>query len=294
MTKDRKTQLLLIDGHSMAFRAYYALPDSIKAPDGHPVQAIYGFLNMLFRLLEDERPQYLCVAFDEGRPFRHDLFEAYKAGRDDFPEDMGQQVSELRQILGAMNVHQVAGEPFEADDYIATLCKKASDQAMETLVVSGDRDLFGMIDEHSRVLYPIRGIKQSQIYDEAKVEERYGVRTDQLTDFKAMVGDSSDNIPGVKGIGEKGAAKLLQAYGDLDGIYANLDELAAGMRKKLEEGQEMAKLSHALGALRYDVPVELDLDAKSLGYNRDAVAEVMQAFGFNSTIKRIPEHYATR
>jgi DNA polymerase-1 len=283
--------LLLVDGHSMAFRAYYALPDSLRTPEGEPVQAVYGFINMLFRLLEDYRPRWVGFTFDQGRPFRHDLYDAYKAGREDIPDDIRTQVAHLRRILTAMGGWQVAGAPFEADDYMATLARQAEEAGTEVLVVSGDRDLFQVVGPRVRVLYPIKGIKESVVYDPATVQERFGVSPTQLTDWKAMVGDSSDNIPGVKGIGEKGAAKLLQEHGDLAGIYAALDQFTAGMRRKLEEGRESCDLSRSLAALRYDAPTVLDLPAMELRYDRDAVAGVMREYGFESTIKRLPEAY---
>lgn len=284
--------LMLVDGHSMAFRAYYALPSSLKTPSGQPIQAVYGFLGMLFRLLEDHRPRWLIITFDEGRPFRHEIYEAYKAGREDIPDDIREQVADLRRILDAMEVVQVAGAPFEADDYIATLVRKASEQSVESLVISGDRDLFQVAGPLASVLYPIKGIKESQRYDPQTVIERFGVTPEQLRDFKAMVGDPSDNIPGVKGIGEKGAAKLLQAYRDLEGVYEALDDLAAGMRKKLETDRDMAFLSRELVTLREDVPVELDLDAAAWRYRHEPVADVMREYGFESTIKRLPAAYA--
>ncbi len=286
-----REMLMLVDGHSMAFRAYYALPDSLRGPDGQPVQAIYGFLGMLFRLLEDHRPRYLGVTFDEGRPFRHEIYDAYKAGREDIPDDIREQVAGLRKVLSTMAVWQVAGAPFEADDYIATLSRQARDRQLEVLVISGDRDLFQVVGPSTRVLYPIKGIKESVIYDPAQVETRFGVTPAQLTDFKALVGDPSDNIPGVKGIGEKGAAKLLQAYGDLAGIYDHLDDLPPGQRTNLETGRELADLSRQLVTLRYDAPTALDLPALELRYQREPVEQAMRELGFNSTIERLPAAY---
>ena len=287
----REDLVMLVDGHSMAFRAYFALPDSLRSPAGEPVQAVYGFLNMLFRLLEDHRPRYLGLTFDQGRPFRHDLYDAYKAGREDIPDDIRDQVRQLRGVLDAMQVWQVAGAPFEADDYIATLARKAERAGLEVLVISGDRDLFQVVSPRVSVLYPVRGIKESVIYDPATVAERFGVSPAQLTDFKALVGDPSDTIPGVKGIGEKGAAKLLQAHGDLAGIYGALEGLPAGLRAKLEAGRELAELSRQLVTLRYDAPTELELPALSLSYQRAPVEAAMRALGFESTLARIPTAY---
>ena len=198
---------------------------------------------------------------------------------------------QLREGLDAMQVWQVAGAPFEADDYIATLARQAEHAGLEVLVISGDRDLFQVVSPRVSVLYPIRGIKDSVIYDPNTVIERFGVSPAQLTDFKALVGDPSDNIPGVKGIGEKGADKLLQEHDDLVGIYAALADLPGGMRAKLEAGRELAELSRQLVTLRYDAPTELDLAALSLRYPRGPVERAMRALGFESTLARIPSAY---
>lgn len=289
----RDDLLLLVDGHSMAFRAFYALPPSFTTPAGEPIQAVYGFLGMLFTVLEQYRPRLLGFTFDQGRPFRHQLFEGYKAGREDIPEDIGRQVELLRELLAAMKAFQVGGAPFEADDYIASLTRQAVAEGLEVLVLSGDRDLFQLVDERVRVIYPTKGVKDAAVYDAGMVQERFGVPPRQLTDWKALVGDSSDNIPGVKGIGEKGAAALLREHGDLAGIYAALDALPAGLRAKLEAGREMADLSRQLAALRFDAPVAMDRGALAWRYPRQAVADLMRsAYGFESTVKRLPEAWA--
>jgi len=286
--------VMLVDGHSLAFRAYYALPPTLKAPDGAPIQVVYGFMGMLFRLLQDHRPRWLAVAFDEGRPFRHGLYDAYKAGREDIPDDIAAQVDRLRRLLGALRVHQVGGEPFEADDYIATMARAACaarDDA-EVLVVTGDRDLFQLVDDRVRVLYPQKGIREGMLYDAAAVTARFGVTPAQLTDFKALVGDPSDNIPGVRGVGEKTAAKLIASHGDLAGIYAALPALAAGLRDKLDAGRADADLSRSLAALRFDAPCALSWEQMAWRYDAAEAASAMGKLGLQSTIGRLPAGYA--
>lgn len=285
--------LMLIDGHSLAFRAYYALPDSLRTPEGDSVQAVYGFVNMLFKLLEDERPRWLGITFDEGRPFRHDIFDAYKAGREDIPEDVGTQVRRLRWLLGQLGAWQVGGSPFEADDYLATLAHRARNHAppIEVLIVTGDRDLFQVVGPGVTVLYPQRGIRQAERFDAAAVTRRFGVSPVQLTDFKALVGDPSDNIPGVRGVGEKTAARLLEAHGDLAGIYAGLDGLSPGLRKSLDQGRGDLSMSRELAQLRLDAPVELDLDAMAFGYDHPTAVDAMELLGFETTISRLPKAY---
>lgn len=286
--------LMLVDGHSLAFRAYFALPATLRAPDGEPIQAVYGFMGMLFRLLEDHRPRWLAVAFDEGRPFRHDLYDAYKAGREEIPDDIGAQVARLRRLLTALGVHQVAGAPFEADDYIATLARSArgARDDVDVLVVTGDRDLFQLVDQRTSVLYPRKGVRDGVRYDAEAVRARFGVDPDRLTDYKALVGDPSDNIPGVRGIGEKTAAKLIAAHGDLEGVFAALPGLAPALRDKLERGRENAVLSRALAALRFDAPAELDWAAMAWRFAPGASQGAMSQLGFSSTIGRLPAAYA--
>ncbi len=288
-----KDLLMLIDGHSLAFRAYYALPDSLKTPEGDPVQAVYGFVNMLFKLLEDEKPRWIGFTFDEGRPFRREIFDAYKAGREDIPEDVSVQVRRLRWLLGQFGAWQVAGAPFEADDYLATLTHlaRSQDPPIEVLIVTGDRDLFQIVGPGVTVLYPQRGIRQAERFDDEDVVKRFGVSPRQLTDFKALVGDPSDNIPGVRGIGEKTAARLLNAHGDLAGIYAGLDGLSPGLRSSLDSGREDLRLSRELAVLRIDAPTELDLAGMSFCYDHATAVDAMHLLGFESTVARLPKAY---
>lgn len=293
MSDAYRDQLMLIDGHSMAFRAFYALPDSLRGPEGEPVQAVYGFVNMLFRLLEDHRPRWLVVTFDEGRPFRHEIYEAYKAGREDVPDEVRVQVARLRTLLEALEIRQVAGAPFEADDYIASLTAQARAEHPETevLVVSGDRDLFQLVADGASVLYPLRGIRAARIFDADAIVERFGVRPEQLRDFKAFVGDPSDNIPGVRGIGEKTAATLLQRHGDAEGVFAALDEMTPARRSRLEEGRDAFALSRELVTLRRDAPVRLEPESLAFRWRPERAEPAMRALGFDSTIERLPEAY---
>ncbi len=287
-------RLLVLDGHSLAFRAFYGLPDSLKAPDGQSVQAVYGFINMLFALLDDHRPRWIAATFDEGRPFRHELFDGYKAGREDIDPDVKVQVDRLRPLLDALGVWQVAGAPFEADDYIASLTRRWRDEypESEVLIVSGDRDLFQCVGDGVRMLYPLKGIRDSRIFDAAGVEERFGVPPHGLRDFKALVGDPSDNIPGVKGVGEKTAARLLGAHTTLEGVYANLEECTPALRRNLETGFDAAHLSRELVTLREDAPVAAPADALEMRYTRADAAAAMRALGFETTIRRLPQAYA--
>ena len=286
-------RLLVLDGHSLAFRAFYALPDSLKTPEGQSIQAVYGFVNMLFALLGDQRPRWVAATFDEGRPFRHELYPAYKAGREDIDPDVKAQVDRLRPLLETLDVWQVAGAPFEADDYIASLAKRWREERpeAEVLIVSGDRDLFQCVGEGVRMLYPLKGIRNGQVFDAAAVEERFGVPPAKLRDFKALVGDPSDNIPGVKGVGEKTAARLLNEHESLEGIYASLEENTPALKRNLEAGFDAAHLSRELVTLREDAPVEAPAEALEMRFDYDAAVAAMKALGFGSTIGRLPKAY---
>jgi DNA polymerase-1 len=283
--------LFLIDGHSLAFRAFFALPDSLRDPAGEPVQAVYGFLSVLFRQIAELRPTFVAVAFDEGRPYREEIFPDYKAGRQEIDPAVARQVGRLRVVLEALDIPLYGVEGYEADDVIATLVRQANEvDGLGTVVLSGDRDLFGLIGPRTVILYPTRSMSEAEQYDEARLASRWGIVPGQVTDFKALVGDSSDNIPGVRGIGEKTATALLRQYSTLDAIYEQLDTVApARVRNALEAGQESARLSYALARLVDNVPgVTLDRDACRLSYDRARVEQVFDAFGFQSLRNRLP------
>ncbi|HBY92937.1 MAG TPA: hypothetical protein DEP84_03070 [Chloroflexi bacterium] len=283
--------LMLIDGHSLAFRAYHALPATIRDPAGAPVNAIYGFLAMLFRLIETSRPDALAVAFDVGIPFRVELYDQYKAGRLELDPAVEAQVERLRRVLVALDIPQFEAAGYEADDILKTLAHQAEAAGIETLIVSGDRDLFQVVSRRTRVLYPTGRNNDPDLYDPERIEQRYGVRPDQFRDFKALVGDPSDNIPGVRGIGAKGAARLLQTYGALDVIYANLDQVAPPrVRKALVApgAHEQAELARRLVTL-VEVPgINLNLESCRIEYDRERARQALAALGFRSLQTRLP------
>jgi DNA polymerase I len=282
--------LLLVDGHSIAFRAFYALPDSLRDPAGEPVHAIYGFLSILFRQIAELQPELVAVVFDEGRPFREEIYPAYKEGRQEIDPDVQRQVTRLRRVLEALEMPVFLAEGFEADDVIATLARQADERGLETIVLSGDRDLFGIIGARTTILYPTRSMKEAERYDAERLRARWGIEPGQVADWKALVGDPSDNIPGVRGIGEKGATKLLAEYGTVEGIYNNLDGITAKRaRAALEEGRDNARLSLRLARLIDDVPgVVLDSAACEVRYTRERVEEEFDHLGFGSLRDRLP------
>jgi DNA polymerase-1 len=286
------SKLILVDGHALAYRAYFALQTTgLTTSQGEPTHAVYGFCLMLLSVLEEERPEYVIVTFDVGETFRHAQYPEYKATRDKAPDDLHQQVERIKQVIDAFSLPVVTAEGFEADDVLGTLSHQADEQRVNTLIVTGDRDTFQLITPLTQVLISGRRFSDREIYDIERIAERYdGLTPQQLVDMKGLTGDSSDNIPGVKGVGEKTAAKLLKQYGTLEEIYAHLDEVSGRFRSKLEEAKETAFLSRDLARIVLDAPVTLDLAACRLAdYDRDAVKAVFQELEFRSLMNRLPD-----
>src|ERR671914_2309550 len=228
--------LVLLDGHSLAYRAFYALPTDLATKAGTVTNAVFGFTSMLVKLMSEEKPEYLAVAFDApARTFRYDLDPEYKAGRKETPSLFASQMPLIREVLETMEVPQLCVEGVEADDVIATLATRAAAEGLDVIVVTGDRDAFQLIeDPHIKVLYNRRGVSDYVLYDEAGIVERTGgVTPAQYVDYAALRGDTSDNLPGVPGIGEKTAAKLIATYDNLEGIFEHLDELPPKQRQNL-------------------------------------------------------------
>ncbi len=254
-------QILLVDGHSIINRAYYALlRQAFSNRQGVPTGAIFGFFNIVGRYVDELRPSHMCVAFDRREPtFRHTRFKDYKANRSPMPDDLHLQVDIVKEILDAMPVKRVELAGFEADDVLGTLAKSFGAKGFKVFLLSGDKDNFQLADDQITIIMP-EGRQTgggASFYDPAKVYERYGVTPLEFIEVKALMGDPSDNIPGVKGIGEKGASNLIAEFGSVDNLYAHLDELKPGMRKKLEVGKELAYLS--LDLSRIDTAAPLDL-----------------------------------
>jgi DNA polymerase-1 len=258
--------------------------------DGTLVNAVFGFLQIVLRGMQDVKPDYAIVSFDVGKPqFRFDAFPDYKRGRPSMPDDLRSQFPIVREITALMNIPVRELEGYEADDVIGTLTKKATAQGVDTMIVSGDLDGLQLVDDHVRLLTTRMGVAATVIYDEAKVMDRYGLRPDQMLDYKALKGDTSDNIPGVPGIGEKTAISLLQQFGTLDGIYEHLDEVKGKLRDRLAEHRESAFMSREIGRIITDLPVELDLEEARTGrYDRRAVAQRFRELEFRTLIDRLP------
>jgi DNA polymerase I len=290
MTK--KPTLILIDGHALAYRAYFGMPANFSTSDGELTHAVYGFTNMLLAVWKEYDPDYFIITFDAGDTFRHELYGDYKATREKMPDDLASQIRRIEQLVKAFNMPVFTKEGYEADDLLGTLAVQAAAQGIETLIVTGDRDAFQLVGPHIKVVYPggQNRFNDRKLYDEATVTERFGLPPGQLVDLKALVGDTSDNIPGVKGIGDKTAAKLLQQYGTLDGIYNHLNEISPSIRNKLEADRENAFLSQKLGRIITDVPdVELNVEAgQTMDFELSSIANLFVELEFNTIFNRIP------
>src|ERR671911_1076431 len=255
-------RVYLIDGYSLLYRAFYALPQSISTTSGLPTNALYGFTSMILKLLDEDEEVGIGVVWDAGKPaFRMEIYPEYKAQRSSMPEELKAQLDHLDQILEAMNIPAIRAEGFEADDVLATLSKRVP-EGTELFIVTGDQDAMQLVDGNVTILRTTRGVSELKGYGREEVIEEYGVTPEQIPDYKALTGDPSDNIPGVRGIGPKGASGLLREFETVENLYENLDEVGAkGTRKKLEEGRENAFVSLELARMRFDVPVEFDAEA---------------------------------
>lgn len=278
-TGNKPETLMVIDGHSMAYRAYHALRDQMTLSDGSPTGAVYGFMSMLANLVRDHQPEYLAVAFDPpGQTFRDKKVSSYKATRAKTPPDFIEQLAWLRNLLTACQITDLEIPEVEADDVLATCAAQAAENGIRTMVVSGDRDTFQLVeDPHVCVLYPSgRGMSDPVLMDEAAVMDKAGVPPSKYVDYAAMRGDASDNLPGVPGVGEKTAAKLIKSYGDIEGILANAEEQSAKLRAALEDNADLMYLNREMMTLLKDV--KLPEDIKQFGLKPPDPAEVREQF----------------
>ena len=289
-----RATLMVIDGHAVAFRAYHALRDAqLRATaTGELTFGVFGFCQIVLTQLQTLRPDYVAIAFDVGSTFRHEQYADYKAGRAETPPDFEQQLQRMKEVVNALNIPTYTAEGFEADDVIGTLGVQATAQGVETFILTGDTDTLQLVDDHVRVLLsvPFRNSQEVKTYDLDAVRERYGLEPHQLTDLRGLKGDTSDNIPGVKGIGEAGAISLLKQFGTVEGIYEHLAEVPKRYQSKLDGQQDAALFSKYLATIRQDVPVTLDLQAARLrDYNREAVAALFRELELGRLLSKLPD-----
>ncbi len=294
MSDGKERKLYIIDGYSVIYRNYFAhLSNPLTSPDGVNISAYFGFFSTLFALMGSHQPDYLAVVMDERKPtFRHEMYPEYKANRDKAPEDLHAQVPMIRTTLEKMGVPVVSREGYEADDMIASLAAMAGRQGIHTVMVTADKDLMQLVSPMVSALRPPqKGGKEYRLYDAEEVRKEYGVRPDQIVDYLTIIGDKADNIPGIKGLGEKGAVKLLSEYETLDGIYRHIDMLPAGMRKKLDEGRGDAELSKKLIVLCSDaLPDSFSFSSiDSEAIDTSAAAPDFERYGCRTLLKRIKQ-----
>ncbi|MBK9713550.1 MAG: DNA polymerase I [Kouleothrix sp.] len=287
--------LALIDGHALAFRAFHALSDAgLRTSSGEPTYAVFGFASIMLNAIQEHHPEYMAVAFDVGRTFRDDMYAEYKAGRGEPPSEFHPQLERIKQLVRAFNIPIFTADGYEADDVIGTLARQATGHGVDTMILTGDTDTLQLVDDHVSVLlanpYVKKG-KNTLLYDEAQVRERYkGLAPNQLADLRGLKGDTSDNIPGVKGIGEAGAIALLNEFGTVENLYDHLDQAPNRYKKALDGQREQALFSKTIATIVCDVPLSLDLRACELrDYDRTAVIGLFHELEFGVTmIKRLP------
>ncbi|AKL94921.1 DNA polymerase I [Clostridium aceticum] len=284
-----KKRIVIIDGNSLINRAFYALPP-LTTKEGQHTNAIYGFMTMLFKVIEEYHPQYIGVAFDKKAPtFRHKEYGDYKAGRKKMPPELAEQMEPLKEVLDALNIYRIEIEGFEADDLIGTLAKYCEGQDFESLIVTGDRDALQLTSSSTKVLFTKKGISSLEIYDDQKVVEDFEVTPLQFIDLKGLMGDKSDNIPGVPGVGEKTAVKLIKEFGSIENLVQNTEKIsAAKLREKIETNIQQAILSKRLATIVTDVPVEIQVEnLKVEEFQKEKVLEVFSKYEFNTLINKL-------
>jgi DNA polymerase I len=298
-------RLVLIDGNAILHRAYHALPP-LTAPDGQIVNAVYGFTSIILKIFTDLKPTHLAVCFDRPKPtFRKEIFAGYQAKRPKMDDDLVSQVDKVHDMVRSFGVPIFEMDGYEADDVIGTICEKVKqkgkgkmdqkdqkDQIDQVIIVTGDRDILQLVeDEKVLVLMPTKGLSESKLFDEKATVERMGVTPKQISDFKALAGDQSDNYPGVEGIGPKTAINLLKEFGTVDHLYAegekgNWGKTGEGVISKLKKDKENALLSHQLATIKCDVPIEIELKPIESLNNPESRAE-LDKFGFRTLLKRL-------
>ena len=283
--------LALLDGHSLAYRAFFALPSDLATPSGQVTNAVYGFTSMVIKLLGDEDPDALAVCWDTpAKTFRSDRFPEYKAQREAAPDLFRSQLPLIREVAEVLGFPQYEAPGFEADDLIATIATAAAAAGWHVLVVTGDRDSFQLIDDRIKVYYTRRGISDVVIADHSYVQERYGITPKQYPDYAALRGDASDNLPGVPGVGEKTATKLVAAYGDLDGIFAHVDDQTPKLRENLQNSEAQVRLNRELSELLTDIEVETDPERMRVTeWEPGEVRKVFDGLAFQSLWSRLQE-----
>lgn len=281
-------KLVLIDGNAILHRAFHALPPMNK--DGVPTNAVYGFFSMLFKIIGDLRPEYLIVCFDRAKPtFRKEMYVGYQAKRPKMSDDLVPQVELVYKALDEAKIKHCGVDGYEADDLIGTLSKEGAEKKLQVIIVSGDRDLLQLVNSHVLMLAPVVGISNMTLFDELKVKEKYDLKPAQIVDYKALVGDPSDNYPGVNGIGPKTASGLLNKYETLENLYKHISELPIQTQEKLAKDAEQAVMAKKLATIVKDAPVKIEeKEANISNMDRNGLKKVFDKLGFKTLLNRFP------
>jgi DNA polymerase-1 len=282
-------KIAVLDGNSLVYRAFYALPLSMEASPGVYTNAVYGFLTMLLKIIGDYSPSHMAVAFDmHGPTFRHESYSEYKAGRRETPQELVPQFDVVREVLEGMGIKYYMLPSYEADDIMGTIAQRVKADSFETLLVTGDRDAFQLIDENTSVLFTRRGISEVDMLTPESLKEKFGITPDKVVDLKALMGDSSDNIPGIAGIGEKTALKLLGQFGDLESALNGYEQLKGKLRERVENGRESALLSKKLAEIDCNIPLDFVVqDCELKDFAKTDAAGVLSKYGFRSILARL-------
>ncbi|MGH2823203.1 MAG: 5'-3' exonuclease, partial [Thermoleophilaceae bacterium] len=284
-------ELILIDGNSLVYRAFFALPESIATSKGEPTNAIFGFASMLVKIISEYGVKPTLVVWDAGMSGRDEVYDEYKAGRRERPDLLSEQWPHMHPLVNSFGYQNVKVPGYEADDVIATLTREARGQDIEVIVVTGDRDLFQLIEPGVRVMATGRGITDTKIYDRDAVIDRYGIPPELIPDFVGLKGDTSDNIPGVPGIGDKTASQLLQEWGDLEGVLSNIESISGAKRKQnLAEHAEAARISKRLATAQRDIELDIDLNGVAAREpDRSALRTTFREFELRAPLERLEE-----
>lgn len=281
-------KLIVIDGNAILHRAYHALPP-LTSPDGKPIQAVYGFFSMLLTILIDQKPEFIMVCFDRPKPtFRQALYAGYHEHRPKIADEFVSQIQIVHEIVHLMDIPVFELDGYEADDLIGTISHEKETKDVQIFIVSGDRDLLQLVNEHVWVLAPLVGLKTLTVYDEEKIKEKYGVTPEQFIDYKALIGDASDGYPGVAGIGPKTAASLIRRFETFENIYKHLDEVEPKLALKLATDAEQAAMAKKLATILKDAPIHPNLKKAEIEIiNMKQAKEAFEQLGFTSLIKRL-------
>ena len=289
----KKEKIVLIDSNNIAYRAFFALPDTITTSSGIITNAVLGFTNMILKLAEDLRPDTIICAFDSKTPtFRHKMFDQYKIHRKKMPDELIHQIPLIKQVMGAFNIVCIEEDGMEADDILASLAKTASETYTQTIIVTGDKDMLQMVSDNIKVLSTKRSITDTIVYDGDGVEKKLGVRPDKVKDLLALMGDSSDNIPGVPGIGPKTAVKLIKQFGSMESIFESIESIKSPKLKSLLlENREIANTSKKLTTLKDDIKIDPGLIENSFrDLDLEKVKEIFEELEFNNLLNRLPKY----